>query len=100
MVVILSQTAVPEVTMEVVTDPVEIERANAQWKQAEANRAWLWPRLVELAAGNRGRYICVAGREAFIADTPVEARKLAREAHPEDKGVISHYFRPSTLPVI
>ncbi len=100
MVVKSDRATTPEVTLEEVTDPAEIERARAQWAQSDANWDWLRSRLVELAVGNRGRYLCVAGRQAFIADTPVEARRLAREAHPYDKGIISHYFRPSTLPVI
>jgi hypothetical protein len=100
MVVIFSRTPVPEVTVEIETDPVEIERSRAQQAQADANWDWLRSRLVELAVGNRGRYLCVAGQQAFIADTPVEARRLAREAHPDDKGIVSHYFRTSTLPLI
>ena len=91
---------VPEVVIEEVTDPVENERARAHRARANANWEWFWPRVAELAVCNRGRYVCVAGQQAFIADTPVEAVKLAREAHPDDDGRIRYYFRPSNLPVI
>jgi hypothetical protein len=36
-----------------------------------------------------GKFVAVAGQEAFIADLPGEARKMAKAAHPDHDGVIS-----------
>lgn len=83
-----------------VTDPVEIERARQRREQSDRNWEWFRVRIADLARGNRGRYVCVAGQETFLADDPAEARRLAREAHPGDEGVILYRFRTSNRPLI
>jgi hypothetical protein len=83
-----------------VTDPVASATALAQYDMANRNWAWLRTRLSELGSGNLGRYLCVAGQEPFIADTPEEARKLAKSAHPEDLGIITYRFRTTDRPMI
>jgi hypothetical protein len=40
----------------------------------------------------RGKCICVAGEELFVADTPEEAHALATAAHPEDDGSFVLYI--------
>jgi hypothetical protein len=90
----------PPVVMDVVTDPQEIERARKRREQSDRNWEWLRARLAELAAANRGQYVCVAGQEAFLAGDPAEARRLARAAHPRDEGAILYRFRTSNLPLI
>lgn len=55
-------------------------RKNAQWFDAHAT---------EIYRNYRGKVLCVAGQELFVADTPAEAYSLARAAHPEDDGVYS-----------
>jgi hypothetical protein len=47
-----------------------------------------------------GKFLAVAGQEAFLADTPEEAWALARAAHPDDDGAFSRYVRPPGGPRI
>ena len=42
----------------------------------------------------RGKCICVADEELFIADTPEEVLAQARAAHPEEKGSILIRYIP------
>jgi hypothetical protein len=84
-------TGEPQLTVEEVTDPAEIARCRDQDERAKRNSDWLqahWPALLPRA---RGRFVAVAGQEAFIADTAGEAWRMARAAHPEDTGAISQY---------
>ncbi len=46
----------------------------------------------------RGRYVAVAGQEAFIADNAEEAWSWAEKAHPEDDGALCQYIFPHTGP--
>jgi hypothetical protein len=77
--------------IEDVADPAEVASFHAMLDAARANRDWLagqWPRLLP---GARGKYLAVAGREAFLAETADEARARARAAHPEDKGLFVQF---------
>ena len=74
------------VTMEEVTDPVELSRARVQDERFERNWAWFEAHAAEIYVLHRGRCICVAGEELFVADTPEEVLALAIAAHPEDDG--------------
>jgi hypothetical protein len=90
----------PKVVIEEVTDPVEIARDREQHEEFIQNCHWLqdhWPELLPQA---RGRFIAVAGQEAFLADTPQEALKLAESAHPSDKGIFVQYVLTSKVPRI
>jgi len=80
--------------IEEVNDPVVVARSRAQDERARRNSAWLqghWPELLPQA---HGKFLAVAGQEAFIADTPQEAWRRARAAHPDDDGAISQYVFP------
>jgi hypothetical protein len=88
----------PRFTIEAVGDPAEIARFHAQDERARRNSEWLQSHWAELLPGARGRFLAVAGQEAFLADTPDEAWALARAAHPEDDGVIEQYVRPERGP--
>jgi hypothetical protein len=77
--------------LEEVTDPAEIARSRAQDERAGRNYAWLQAHWQDVLPQARGRFLAVAGQEAFIADAPAEAWKTARDAHPEDDGAISQY---------
>src|SRR5438270_9999702 len=84
----------PTLTLEEVTDPTEIARFRAQQEQFRRNSEWLqshWPDLLPQALG---KFLAVAGQEAFLADTPEEAWARARAAHPDDDGAISQYVFP------
>jgi hypothetical protein len=82
------------IAMEEVTDPVEIVRARRQRERFQRNSAWLQGRVAEIYSRCRGKFICVAGQELFVADTPRAAIDLAKAAHPDDDGrLIRHVLR-------
>lgn len=90
----------PEFVFEEVTDPDYLARVKAQRERASRNRAWLQAHWPELLPAARGRFIAVAGEEAFIADSAEEAWDMARAAHPDDDGAIDQYVRPERGPRI
>ena len=92
----------PPVVMEEVTDPVELAKARAQREKFDRNSAWLQAHAHEVYSNpnNRGRCICVAGEELFVADTPEEVVALARTAHPEDNGWFLRYLPKQNIPRI
>ena len=90
----------PKLIIEEVTDPVAIARGRAVHEQFGRNARWLaahWPDLLPQAYG---KFLAVAGQEAFIADTIEEAHARARAAHPEDQGLLSQYVFPPGGPRI
>ena len=74
------------IVMEFIDDPVELAVAREQWERFDRNSAWLQANSTEIYAGHRGKCVCIAGEEAFVADTPKEALTLATAAHPDDDG--------------
>jgi hypothetical protein len=80
------------VVIEEVTDPDEIAAARAQRKRFDRNSAWLQAHSQEIYARHRGKCVCVAGEEAFVADTPEGAMALAQAAHPDDDGCFVQYI--------
>jgi hypothetical protein len=78
------------IVMTEMTDPEEIAKARQWWERADRNSAWLQAHVPEIYSQHRGKCICVAGEELFVADTPQEVMALARAAHPEDD---APYFR-------
>lgn len=78
--------------MEEVTDPEELAKARAQRERFDRNAAWLQAHATEVYSCHRGKCICIAGEELFVADTPEEALALATAAHPEDDGRFVHYI--------
>jgi hypothetical protein len=83
---------VPAFTVELTTDPVEIARMNEQHARFERNLAWYQAHIAEIVAAHRGKYVCVAGEELFVGDTPEEVLDRAKAAHPEDNGFYFHYI--------
>jgi hypothetical protein len=90
----------PQLILEEVNDPATIARCQQQYERAKRNSDWLQANWAALLPHAYGRFIAVAGQEAFIADTPEEAWKKARAAHPEDDGAISQYVFPKGGPRI
>lgn len=80
------------IIMEEVTDPEELAKAQAQRERFDRNAAWLQAHASEVYTRHRGKCICIAGEELFVADTPVEAMALAKAAHPEDDGFFLRYI--------
>lgn len=81
-----------KIVMEEVTDPAELAEARAQREQFDRNSAWLQAHASEVYARHRGKCICVAGQELFVADTASEALAQATAAHPDDQGRFVHYI--------
>ena len=80
--------------------PEELASMHAQDERHERNLTWLLPRLPAIHAEHKGKCICVAGQELFIADAPLEVIALAQAAHPEDDGRIVRYLSPCKGPRI
>jgi hypothetical protein len=80
------------VVMEEITDPEEWARARAQQERADRNWAWFDAHAQEIFRTYRGKCICVAGQELFVADTPEAVLVLAQAAHPEDNGRFTRYI--------
>ena len=82
----------PEITMELVTDPVELAKARVQDARFELNWTWFTSHAAEIYSTHRGKCLCVAGQELFVADTPAEAIAKAKAAHPDDDGRFTRYI--------
>jgi hypothetical protein len=84
------------ILVEETSDAKASDRFRARDEQARGNSAWLqahWPDLLPQA---RGKFLVVAGQEAFVAQTMEAA--WARAAHPEDEGALGQYVRPEKGP--
>ena len=80
------------IQMEEVTDPVQIAQARAQRERFDRNWAWFEAHAAEIYRQHRGKCLCIAGEELFVADTPEEALRLASVTHPEDDGRFTRYI--------
>jgi hypothetical protein len=60
--------------------------------RADRNAAWLQEHAAEVYPHYRGKFICVAGEELYVADSAQEVLALARTAHPEDDGFFLRYI--------
>jgi hypothetical protein len=92
MIIQSSKKPLPPIVMEEITDPEFIaghRRRIAAW---EKNLAWMNAHVDEVYANHKGKCICVAGQELFVADTSQEVWKMAKAAHPEDEGILSRYI--------
>src|SRR5262245_26477044 len=88
----MGKQRLPTIVMEEVTDPEELAKARVQDECFERNSAWLQAHVAEVYTRYRGKCICVAGEELFVADTPREVIALADAAHPEDNGKLFRYI--------
>jgi hypothetical protein len=75
-----------------VTEPEENAKAKAQRERFRKNSDWLQAHVPEVYARHRGKFICVAGQELFIADAALDVVAAARKAHPEDDGLLFRYI--------
>ena len=84
----------PKFIIEEINDPVANAPFHAQREQFRKNSRWLSAHWADVLPRALGKYVAVAGQEAFIHDDPLEAERLASEAHPEDRGVFCKYVNP------
>ena len=93
-------TAQSPIVIEEINEPVEIARCKAAQERGRRNSAWLQAHWGDLLPQAFGKFLAVAGEEAFIADTPEAAWAWADEAHPEDDAATVQYVRPPGGPRI
>lgn len=69
---------------------IEEEEMTPEWahafESARRNVMWFNDHVVELEVYKRyrGKYVAASGGELFVANTPEEVRRLAREKHPDE----------------
>lgn len=80
--------------VEEVNDPVEASRFRAQHEQQRRNSDWLAAHWAELLPQAFGKFVAVAGQQAFVADTAEAALAEAQTAYPEDRGAFVRYVLP------
>lgn len=86
--------------LEEVADPLQISSTIAQRERYDQNLSWLQAHAAEVYAQHRGKCICVAGGQLFVADTPGEALAQGQAAHPHDNGRFVHYIPLEKVPRI
>jgi hypothetical protein len=89
----VQDTHAPPVTMEIVTDPVELAKARARHERFRRNLAWYQAHTKEIFGNCRGKYICIAGEQLFVGESAQAVLAQARAAHPEDDGFFLHYIQ-------
>ena len=77
--------------------PEEAAAASKQDEQFDRNSAWLQAHILEIGEKYRGKCICIAGQQLFVADTVEEAVSQATAAHPEDTGWFTRYRLVHTI---
>lgn len=75
-----------------VTDTDELVTAQKQREQFDRNSAWLQNHIADIYTEHRGKCVCVAGEEVFVAETTREAIAQAIAAHPDDDGWFTRYI--------
>lgn len=83
---------VSQIIIEEITDSDALAKARAQRQQFDRNSSWLQAHAAEIYSRYRGKYICVAGEELYVADAAEQASALAAAAHPEDNGRFVRYI--------
>jgi hypothetical protein len=86
--------------IEEVVDPEEIAAARAQRERSDRNASFLEAHATEVYRRHRGKCVCVAGQELFVADTPEEVMALVKARHPDDDGSFMRYIPKEKLPRI
>jgi hypothetical protein len=81
-----------QLVMAEVTEPEENAKIKAQRERFRKNSDWLQTHVPQVYAQHRGKFICVAGQELFVADTAPEVVATARKAHPQDDGLLLRYI--------
>ena len=79
--------------MEEVTDPQQLAEARARRARFDRNEAWLQTHVAEIYRCHRGKYVCIAGEELFVADTPQEIDRLVSEKYPDELAHVRYVQR-------
>jgi hypothetical protein len=98
---IIQRGSVPsQLTVEFGPPPADARAVLARMEQAQRNSQWLQAHWADLLPQAAGKYVAVAGEEAFIADQPEQAWAWARQAHPEDDAAMVEYLNSQQGPKI
>jgi len=79
----------PLIIQEPPTTPQERAEALAVAEEFRKNAEWFGTQAKEIRDAHTGKFICVAGRELFVGDDPVEVVARAKAAHPTAGGFFS-----------
>lgn len=80
-----------QLAMEIESDADLCAEIAARLARCRRNVRWLERHAAD-AYAQRGKYICIAGQELFVAETPEEAIRAAESAHPDDDGRLTLYI--------
>jgi hypothetical protein len=90
-----------ELEMFEVTDPGDLAAAEIRRAYFDRNSAWLQAHIKEVCTDDRrGKFLCIAGEQAFVGDTVEDVVKRARAAHPDDQGWFTGYIPREKVPRI
>lgn len=81
------------ITVEFLSNAEELTPYTEQLQRARLNRDWLEAHWSEILPSVRGKFLAVAGQQAFVADTPEEAWNMAEAAFPNDDGAFVQFVR-------
>jgi hypothetical protein len=81
----------PMFVIEEIHDPIEVARHKSRRERRRRNLDWLASHWAELLPWARGKFVAIAGQEAFVADTSTEAWAWAKNRHPEDDAPYVQY---------
>jgi hypothetical protein len=70
------------------TDPAKNAEARVQMEQFRSNLKWMESHAAEVFR-HRGKIICIAGQELFVADTVEDVLARAKAANPNDGGMFT-----------
>jgi hypothetical protein len=92
--------ALPKLDVQLGVPPVgnEGEVIRAREERARKNSQWLQTHWDQLLPQALGKFLAVAGEEAFIADTAQQAWAAAAQKHPEDDTATVQYVSPRSGP--
>jgi len=79
----------------IMTEEPEDLELNRRLEQFRRNGAWLTEHGASLFERFAGQYLAVSEGEVFVAGDAWEARRLAREKHPEDEPFVQYVPRES-----
>lgn len=85
--------------MEIEYDADVCAEVATRMERCSRNMRWLERHAAE-AYSQRGKYICIAGEELFVAESPEEAICAAENAHPDDDGRFTLYVPLEKVPRI
>jgi hypothetical protein len=95
----MSQVIQSAIRIETVDDICEMQEARARRMAFDLNSEWLETHASQVYA-HRGKHICIAGQELFVADTAEEALRLGQAAHPMDAGILLRFVPLQHIPRI